>query len=115
MMTIVRNNLKDIKASQADVERSAALSDDEIDFSDIPALTEEDFANARLVSPDARALRSLGVERAIIEKLGEEERPLREILNRVLRGYLIAQGRLEDGSRAGGVREEPDKYSSETE
>lgn len=115
MMTTTRNNLKDIKASKGDLERAAALHDDDIDFSGIPELTEEDFANARLVSPDARALRSLGVEQAIIEKLGEEERPLREVLNRVLRGYLMAQGRLEDGSRPVGVREAPDKYTTETE
>ncbi|MFN3313752.1 MAG: hypothetical protein ACK46Q_09825 [Hyphomonas sp.] len=109
-MTIIRKSLKDIVVSQEDWDLANQIRDEDIDLSDIPELTEEDFRNARLVTPEERMLWSLGIDRVVVEKLREEGTPLRELLNRVLRGYLVAQGQLTERAGSPGVHEEPDDF-----
>lgn len=109
-MTLIRKTLEEIAAAPPVQPDLVQIRDEDIDLSDIPELTEEDFRNARLVTPEERMLWSLGVDRVVVEKLREEGTPLRELLNRVLRGYLVAQGQLPERAGSPGVHEEPDDF-----
>lgn len=106
-MTIIRKFLKDMVVSQEDWDLANQIRDEDIDLSDIPELTEEDFRNARLVMPEERMLWSLGVDRVVVETLREEGTPPCELLNRVLRGCLVAQGHFTERASSPGVHEEP--------
>ncbi len=54
------------KTSTTDWEKLAAMSDDEIDYSDIPPLDEKFFANARLRLPDQKITVTMEVDADIL-------------------------------------------------
>lgn len=72
------------------VERLKALSDisdDDIDFSDIPELTEDDFKRARVMKPGEHC-RLTVLDEEIAEQLPSDMKSRDEIVNRVLRAFL---------------------------
>lgn len=60
-MPIVRKTLKEIVVSQKEWDRALKVRDEDIDLSDIPEFTEEDFRKARRVTPEERRQRTPGV------------------------------------------------------
>jgi uncharacterized protein (DUF4415 family) len=73
--------------SRTDWDRLAKMTDEEIDYSDIPPLTDEFFARARLVLPNAVAL---DPDVLAWFKHHEQDYPAR--INQVLREYIALHG-----------------------
>jgi hypothetical protein len=106
-MTIIRKTLEEIVVSQEDLDLAASIADEDIDLSDIPEITPEQWAKAQVVYPEERILRSLGVDPAILAQLRDEKEPWAPLLNRILGGYLLARGKAKSLNAAPGVREDP--------
>ncbi len=84
------------KESQTDWTRIDAMTDDEIDLSDIPEITEEMWANAvwRKGGAKPASLRSqetLAVDGDVIEFFKAQGRDYQTKINELLRAYMEAQ------------------------
>ena len=82
------------KKSETDWARIDAMSDDYIDFSDIPPLTPEMFANAIVrknfkIIPKKRQL-TLRIDQDVITFFKEEGRGYQTKINQLLRAYMDA-------------------------
>ena len=69
----------------------AALPDDEIDYSDIPELDEEFWANARVVEPQNKTAISIRVDKDILEWFKAHGKGYQSRINAVLRAYYEAK------------------------
>ena len=81
--------------SRTDWDRLDEMTDDDIDYSDIPPLNDEFFARARLVIPNAVAVDPDVL--AWFKRLGPD---YPERINRILREYI---GQQEASSAASGL------------
>lgn len=72
--------------SQTDWKRLASMTDEQIDYSDIPPLTDEFFAHAQLNTPFAVALEP--DVWAWFQKQGYDSS---KVVNQVLREYIAIQ------------------------
>ena len=71
-------------------EELANLTEDEIDFSDIPELDEEFFKNATLVFPDGTTPITLRVKRSVLEAFKADGKGYQTRMNAVLEDYVQA-------------------------
>jgi uncharacterized protein (DUF4415 family) len=83
-----------MKTSETDWERIRNMPDDEIDFSDLPELTPEMFANAVVrknfkIIPKKRQL-TLRIDQDVIAFFKEEGRGYQSRINQLLRAYMDA-------------------------
>ncbi|MFT3745444.1 MAG: BrnA antitoxin family protein [Pyrinomonadaceae bacterium] len=88
-------NKKDIsQRSETDWARIDAMKDEEIDFSDIPRLTPEFFANGILrrgLKPIAKKSQlTLRIDQDVIEFFRGEGRGYQTKINQLLRAYMDA-------------------------
>jgi len=88
-------NKKDIlPPSETDWDRLDAMSDDDIDYSDIPPLTPEFFANGVLrrgLKPLVRKNQlTLRIDQDVIEFFKQEGRGYQTKINQLLRAYMEA-------------------------
>ena len=76
---------------KTDFERLRAMTDEEIDCSDIPELTEEDFKSDEWFAtrPD-QELFMFSVDRSVLAFFRRQGRGYRERMNDVLRDYALA-------------------------
>lgn len=91
---IVRYKPEDLpEPSQQEVDRIAAIQDDEIDFSDIPELDEEWFKTAEVGPPLPRQAISLRVEPKVLNwfKTRTKGKGYQTYMNAVLKSYVDAQ------------------------
>lgn len=74
-------------------EELLVISDDEIDYSDIPPLTEEFWANAEVVTPDMRAKKqlTLRLDMEVYEWFKTKGKGYQTLMNNVLKSYVEAQ------------------------
>ena len=74
------------RTSRTDWDRLATMADDDIDYSDIPPLTDEFFARAKLVQPNA-----VEIDPDVLAwfQLQGHDYPTR--INQVLREYIEIQ------------------------
>lgn len=72
-------------------EELANLSDQEIDYSDIPELDETFWQNAELIMPDNKERITLRVDRDILEYFRRSGRGYQTRINAVLRAYVQMQ------------------------
>lgn len=79
------------------LEELAALSDEEIDYSDIPELDESFWANAKYVEPEGTQQITLRVKKSVIEAYKATGKGYQTRMNSVLESY--AQSVLGQGSR----------------
>lgn len=75
----------------------SALSDEEIDYSDIPELDESFWANAKYVEPEGTQQITLRVKKSVIEAYKATGKGYQTRMNSVLESY--AQSVLGQGSR----------------
>ncbi len=68
----------------------ASLSDEDIDFSDIPEMDEEFFKNAVVVYPDGTTPITLRVKRSVLEAFKAEGKGYQTRMNAVLEAYVRA-------------------------
>jgi uncharacterized protein (DUF4415 family) len=74
------------RTSRTDWDRLAKMTDEEIDYSDISPLTDEFFARAKLVMPNAVEL-----EPDILAWFKQHGRDYSTRINQVLREYIALQ------------------------
>jgi uncharacterized protein (DUF4415 family) len=70
------------------LEALAALTDAEIDTSDIPELDEAFWRNARLVEPDRTEPVTLRVKRSVLEAFKAQGKGYQTRMNAVLESYV---------------------------
>jgi uncharacterized protein (DUF4415 family) len=85
-------SVKNTKAqSRTDFKRLSRLPDNEIDFSDIPALDKKFFEKAVIQMPVPKSALSLRLDRDILEWFKKPGRGYQTRINAVLRTYMAAK------------------------
>ncbi len=74
--------------SLTDWERIDALTDDDIDTSDIPPLDEDFFANAELRMPAPKQAITIRVDKDVLEWFKSQRKGYQTRMNAVLRMYV---------------------------
>lgn len=74
--------------SQTDWKRLDAMTDEEIDYSDIPPLTEEFFENATLRIPAIQARNLIQLDADVMAWFRERDAEYRSTINSILRRYI---------------------------
>lgn len=76
---------------KSDLDALAAMTDDDIDCSDLPAFTQEelDAAEGFAEGPDRETI-LLSFDRSVLEYFRGQGRDYRERMNSVLRDYALA-------------------------
>jgi uncharacterized protein (DUF4415 family) len=74
--------------SQTDGKRLDAMTDEEIDYSDIPPLTEEFFNNATLRIPAVQARNLIQLDADVRAWFREQDAEYRSTINSILRRYI---------------------------
>jgi len=69
----------------------AAVSDEDIDFSDIPELGEEFWRQAQLVEPDRTEQVTLRVKRSVLAHFKSTGKGYQTRMNRVLESYVLTK------------------------
>ena len=82
---------KDLRRdSGTDWERVEAMSDEEVDTSDIPPLDEAFFANAKLRMPEGKVPVVISVDADVMEWFKAQGEEYRALINAALRIYAQA-------------------------
>ncbi|HIK08797.1 MAG TPA: BrnA antitoxin family protein [Oscillatoriaceae cyanobacterium M33_DOE_052] len=74
--------------SRTDWEALDTMTDEEIDYSDIPPLTDEFFENATLRIPAAQARNLIQLDADVMAWFREQGAEYRNTINSVLRRYI---------------------------
>ncbi len=91
-------NNNDLKTtSQTDWAALAAMTDEDIDYSDIPPLTEEFFQNATLRIPVTQAQQLIQLDPDILQWFQAQGGEYKSLINSVLRRH-IEQGKTRAAS-----------------
>ncbi len=69
----------------------AALSDSDIDYSDIPALDDRFWSNARLVMPSAKKQLTVRFDEDVIDWFKAQGKGYQSHMNAILKAYVHAQ------------------------
>ncbi|MEK0193127.1 MAG: hypothetical protein EAZ78_09555 [Oscillatoriales cyanobacterium] len=69
-----------------------AMNDEDIDYSDIPPLTDEFFENATLRIPAAQARNLIQLDAEVIAWFREQSAEYKTTINSVLRRYIESSG-----------------------
>ena len=77
--------------SLTDWKRVDALTDDDIDTSDIPPLDEDFFANAELRMPEPKQAITIRVDKDVLEWFKSQGKGYKTRINAVLRMYVEGQ------------------------
>ena len=86
--------MKNLKNTRTDFERLAAMTDDEIDCSDIPAFTEEFLAAAKWIveAPEKEQI-TIRVDKSVLDFYRKTGKGYQTRMNAVLRAYAEATQR----------------------
>ena len=85
------NNMKN--TSQTDWERVDAMTDEEIDTSEIPPLDEEFFRHAQLRIPQTKSTITIRLDSDILEWFKSQGKGYQTRINAILRMYMEAQNK----------------------
>lgn len=77
--------------SRTNWEALESMSDEEIDYSDIPPLTEDFFAEATLRIPASKVNHFIELESDILQWLQDKNQQPQEFVNTLLRQYIQTQ------------------------
>ncbi|MBF0231132.1 MAG: BrnA antitoxin family protein [Desulfamplus sp.] len=84
-------NAKSLKTkSKTDWNRIDAMSDDDIDCSDIPELSEDWFKNAQIRTPSPMTANSINFDSDILEWFKSHGKKHQQQINAILRDYIKA-------------------------
>lgn len=73
------------------LEQIAAIKDEDIDFSDIPALDDTFWREARLVEPDRTEQVTMRIKRSVLAYFKASGKGYQTRINQVLESYVRAQ------------------------
>ncbi len=80
-----------MKKSSTDWKRLESMTDDEIDFSDIPELDEEFFRNAEIRLPRKKHHVSMRLDAEVLDWFKRQGQGYQTRINAVLRAYVRAR------------------------
>ena len=78
------------KPIKSDVKRLDAMRDDEIDYSEIPALDDAFFRNARVVVPPGKKQLTIRLDADVLSWLKDQGKGYQSRINAILRAYYEA-------------------------
>jgi hypothetical protein len=81
------NNEHSSEKSETDWARVAAMTDDDIDFSDLPPITEDQIRQGKLVLPGGRVVLRSTISREMDSWLDSTGEPREDIVARALDEY----------------------------
>ncbi len=81
------------KSIKSDLERIDAMSDEEIDYSDIPELDDAFFKEARVVIPPGKKQLTIRLDEDVLEWLKNQGPGYQTRINAILRTYYEAHNR----------------------
>jgi uncharacterized protein (DUF4415 family) len=91
-MSTVKKSLSDAKPlSKVDIKRLKAMSDSNIDYSDIPELDDDFFKNAKITMPPAKKQITVRLDEDILEWFKARGKGYQTRMNAVLRAFVEAQ------------------------
>ncbi|MDE2758594.1 MAG: BrnA antitoxin family protein [Acidobacteriota bacterium] len=76
--------------AKSDLERLDAMNDSNIDYSDIPALDEAFFRNARVVVPPGKKQLTVRLDADVLQWLKDQGKGYHSRINAILRAYYEA-------------------------
>jgi len=85
---ITRRQLTEAKKGKTDWKRIDAMSDNDIDYSDIPPLDEDFWKHAKLVSPPGKERISLHLDHYILDYFRKQGKGYQTRINAVLKYYV---------------------------
>jgi len=85
---------------KSDLARIDRMTDDDIDYSDIPPLDDEFFARAKQVWPPVKQQLTIRLDADVLEWLKSNGRGYQTRINRILRAAMGAQPRRRPASKA---------------
>ncbi|WP_129633888.1 hypothetical protein [Candidatus Oscillochloris fontis] len=77
--------------TRTDWSRLAQQTDDDIDTSDIPILTDEFFGRAKLLIPREMIDRTIQIDADVMKWLRSHEQHATQTINHILRAYIESQ------------------------
>ena len=77
-------------AGRTDLARLRDMRDDDIDYSDIPALTEDFWQHAKLTLPQAKDRLTLRLDHDVVVWLKRQGKGYQTRINAILRAYMKA-------------------------
>jgi uncharacterized protein (DUF4415 family) len=81
------------KPSRTDLERVTQMTDEEIDYSDIPPLRDDFFREAAVRWPEKKMQVTLRIDPDVIDFFKKQGRGYQSMINAVLRKYVEAHKR----------------------
>lgn len=78
--------------SRTNWEALESISDEDIDYSDIPPLTDEFFEKAILRIPAAKARNLIEIDADVIAWFQSQDTEYKKLINSVLRRYIESSG-----------------------
>ena len=98
---IVRYKAEELpQVTKTDWQRLAAMTDDEIDTSEIPKLDENWFLEANTITPESEEAISLRLDREIVDWFKSQGKGYQLRMNAVLRAYVHNQKAKEASLRS---------------
>jgi uncharacterized protein (DUF4415 family) len=91
---------KKLSTTKSDLKRLDAMTDEDIDYSDIPPTTDEEWARAEVFIGGKQAV-SLRLDPDVVAFFKEQGKGYQTAMNRVLRQYMEAH---KSKRKAAGVR-----------
>ena len=80
---------------KSDVKRLDAMRDDEIDYSEIPALDDAFFRHARVVVPPGKKQLTIRLDADVLSWLKDQGKGYQSRINAILRAYYEAHHEAE--------------------
>lgn len=77
--------------SRTDWQRIDAMTDNDIDYSDIPELDDDFFQHAKLQLPERKAVVTLRLDKDVLEWFKSKGRRYQTRINALLKSYVAAQ------------------------
>ena len=89
-MSTVRKSPDELETSPKELKKLRAMTDEDIDYSDIPELDENFFKEARVVVPPGKKQLTLRLDADVLEWMKAQGKGYQSRINAVLRAYYEA-------------------------
>lgn len=93
-----KSQLKRLK-DQTEYKRLDSMSDEDIDYSDIPDMEDEFWAKAKVIDPGPKKAVSLRIDPDVLDWFKHQRGRYQYLMNQVLRRYMNVQKRKHEQKR----------------
>lgn len=88
--SFVLNPAKPPKAKKSDLKRLDAMTDTDINYSDIPELTEDFWRNTEVLKPASKTVTTLRIDDDVLDWFRAKGKGYQSQMNAVLRAFVMA-------------------------